>query len=80
MKIKENNKCDYCDNVDFVEHSLVCCDRLHSYWQNVIEWIKKEIGINIPSDLLVFKLFGILKGDVSRGNKKRIEKVFHDVL
>ena len=80
MKIKENNKCDFCGSVDFIEHALVTCERLNSFWHNVIEWIKREIDVCIPHDNIIFKLFGLEKGDIARCPKWRLEKANHVLI
>ena len=80
MKIKESNKCDFCENVDFIEHALVNCERLKDFWQNVIEWIKKELDVCIPHDNILFKLFGLVKGDVGKCAKWKVEKANHVLI
>ena len=50
------------------------------YWHNVIEWIKREIDVCIPHDNIIFKLFGMEKGDVGRCSKWRLEKANHVLI
>ena len=72
--IKTTNKCDFCQDVDFVDHFLISCERLRHYWQNVLIHIEKETKVVVPDDM-EHKLFGIIEEN-SKGNKasKNIEK------
>ena len=80
MKIKSNNKCDYCENVDFIEHALISCERLNSFWHNICEWIKKELKIDISQEKVMYKLFGILKADFKASSKWQIKQANHALL
>ena len=80
MKVKENNKCDHCNEVDFTEHALVSCERIKGFWENVIGWVEKEIDVKIPQDSIICLLFGLVKGDASNCARWRIEKVNHVLL
>ena len=59
--IKVSNKCDFCQEVDFLDHSLIECYRLRLYWQKVLNFIEKETKLLIP-DHPIHKLFGINEG------------------
>ena len=80
MKVKENNKCDHCNEVDFTEHALVSCERIKGFWENVIGWVEKEIDVKIPQDSIICLLFGLVKSDASNCARWRIEKVNHVLL
>ena len=56
------------------------CERLKDFWQNVIEWIKKELDVCIPHDNILFKLFGLVKGDVGKCAKWKVEKANHVLI
>ena len=79
MKIKNSNKCDFCGSVDNIEHALVQCERLRSFWDSILQWIKKEFEITIPDTDLI-KLFGLVKEDVDGWEKSTMDRVNHTLL
>ena len=68
--IKNSNKCDFCQEVDFLDHTLVECVRLRQYWEKVLFFIEKETQIIVPNETK-YKLFGF--NEVGESNKK-VEK------
>ena len=79
MKIAENNKCDFCGEVDSMEHAFIRCMRLNTFWTEVTRWLKRELQVTLP-DNDKEKLFGLLKeeGTIEKGN--RIKKANHILL
>ena len=73
MKILDTNRCKYCGEVDFIEHFFVTCKRLTEYWDAVLEWINKEIGIKV-ANIISHKLFGITKEENKSHKIEKIEK------
>ena len=72
--IKNSNKCDFCQEVDFLEHFLINCVRLAPYWQQVLSYIEKETKVIVP-DFMEHKLFGITDENSNGKNiNKNIEK------
>ena len=71
MKLSATNTCDFCGEVDYTEHALVNCVRLKQFWEAVIKWIKKEVGIDV-ADKTEEKLFGIGKGDRKKTKAKNV--------
>ena len=55
--IKNSNKCDFCQEVDFLDHALIECERLDPYWEQVLSFIKKETNVVVPNQTK-YKLFG----------------------
>ena len=77
MKIKETNKCDYCQDTDFIEHFFYNCKKLQGFWEHVAKTIEGEIGININLSV-VNVLFGILLKDIegiTRNDLKYVNEV-----
>ena len=68
-KLSATNTCDFCGEVDYTEHALVNCVQLKQFWEAVIKWIKKEVGIDV-ADKTEEKLFGIDKGDKKKPKRK----------
>ena len=68
--IKTSNKCDFCLEVDYLDHSLVECMRLQEYWDQVIFHIENETGIQITNNT-INKLFGI---NYSLNDKRSVQK------
>ena len=64
MKIKNSNKCDYCREVDLLEHSFVTCIRLKPFWQYIESILEEVIGEEISIDP-VSGLVGFLPGSLS---------------
>ena len=56
--IKNTNKCDFCQEVDFIDHSLVNCIQLRQYWVLVLDYIQNETNISVPNTT-TNKLFGL---------------------
>ena len=79
MKIKNSNKCDFCGSVDTIDHALVQCERLESFWDFILQWINREFEITIPDTDLV-KLFGLVRGDVDGWEKATIDRINHTLL
>ena len=54
----ENNQCDYCKNIDTIEHHLFTCIASKNLWQSVLKWFK--INLKITYNLTLCEvLFGI---------------------
>ena len=78
MKIKNTNICDFCQEVDFIEHMFVTCIRLKSFWdiiRNIVEQIlEQEVRMICTTALL-----GILKGNVIC-KKEKLNEANHVIL
>ena len=70
MKLSDTNACEFCGEIDYVEHALVSCIRLRAFWEAVLKWTKREVGIEVKVKLQD-KLFGIEKGE----HKEKLKKV-----
>ena len=79
MKISPTDRCDYCGEIDYIDHAFVTCIKHVDYWSAVNNWIKKEIGIFIP-DRTTEKLFGIVKGEHKNYKGKKVEIANHILL
>lgn len=57
MKIKQSNKCSFCNEIDYLEHFFWKCTQLKSYWNRVEGIIYRITGLNITlTEVMV--LFG----------------------
>ena len=79
MKKEDNNKCDYCGEIDFIEHAFTDCQRIKVFWNQVLEWIKKELDIHIPVDAMK-QLFGIVRGEGFMYKGKSTNKANHILI
>jgi hypothetical protein len=61
-KVRDNNKCDQCNDIDTMEHMLVNCEESKVFWKRIFKWwaanmnIWFEVGtyeiiFGIPNDL-----------------------------
>ena len=57
-KIKDNNKCDYCDNIDTIEHLLFWCKRTQDFWQKTREWARNNLEASMQLTICEI-IFGI---------------------
>ena len=49
MGLKESEKCDFCQEKDFVEHAFIKCKRLHNLWEKV----NKDISIKLNKTIFL---------------------------
>lgn len=47
MKLKDTNKCNDCNNIDFIEHFFWSCPKLKTFWQTVTCSIARNTGTQI---------------------------------
>ena len=47
-KIKDNDKCNFCDQTDTIEHYFVECHRAKNIWTEVTEWIMEATQTKFP--------------------------------
>ena len=55
--IKMSNVCDYCENVDTVDHFFYYCEHVHLFWKYLKNWVHKSFKVVIG-----FKALDILLG------------------
>ena len=46
--IKDSEKCDYCDNVDTIEHHLHTCEESQKIWCHLQKWLLDNLGTSLP--------------------------------
>jgi hypothetical protein len=60
IKIKESNICNYCDNIDDIEHFILKCEKCDQFWTSFLSWWTRITGVqftkNLGNDLCI--LFG----------------------
>jgi hypothetical protein len=57
-KIKDRDKCDYCDEIDNIEHFFVTCEKSKAFWNTVLKWW--EIFAKTTFPLYVYEtIFGV---------------------
>ena len=47
MKVKEQNKCSYCNDVHFIEHFFFDCPIAYDFWKFIEQFILHSIDIRI---------------------------------
>jgi hypothetical protein len=57
-KIRNNDICDFCNEIDTIEHFFVKCKISHDFWQQVLKWWAINIGIWFDIDTYEI-VFGI---------------------
>ena len=78
MRMKQSNKCDFCQEVDFLEHFFYECQRLRIFWHDV-EYIMNTILNQYVRINNTIALLGITKNDTT-ANAKRINEANHLLL
>ena len=69
MKIKENDKCEICGEVDFIEHMFFKCRKLTGFWSKISLLIETMTNLKvILSETSV--LFGITKATIATSQEK----------
>ncbi len=61
IKIKENNKCAFCKDIDNLPHVFLKCDKVKQFWSHWFNWWQKISGFEIQLDNNVIEgciLFG----------------------
>jgi hypothetical protein len=59
-KIKMNDLCDPCTELDTIKHLLVECEHTYKFWQQIFKWLANNMKVwfQIDTDKI---LFGITK-------------------
>ena len=78
MKIKNTNICDYCHEVDFLEHMFVSCQRLKSFWDTIMIIVEYILDQPICMNSTI-ALFGLLKSSVTCKQEK-LNEANHIIL
>jgi DNA-directed RNA polymerase subunit L len=47
-KIKDNKICNFCDQIDTIEHYLYTCEDTYTLWQHIFKWWTNATGIGMP--------------------------------
>ena len=60
MKIKQSEMCEYCGDVDYVEHLFIHCPRLGGFWRTVENEIYNRINktIKLTDNTILFGILG----------------------
>jgi hypothetical protein len=57
-KVKDTDKCDFCEEIDTIEHFFVTCKRSKTFWEALLKWWEIFSKTTIP--LNIFEtIFGI---------------------
>ena len=57
-KIKDHNKCDYCNSIDTLEHHLFWCKRTQEFWQKTRDWARNNLDTSMQLTICEI-IFGI---------------------
>ena len=76
MKIKTNNLCDFCGEIDSIDHFFITCTVAKSVWDEADKLVSFKIGRNITLSNKN-KIFGILRDEFNWGKdaKKWINNI-----
>ena len=75
MKIKNNDKCEYCGTRDFIEHFFFHCNKLSGFWTLVAHNVHRLASVSIAIDEKT-ALFGILyENEILRLEKKTVDTI-----
>jgi hypothetical protein len=44
-KIRDNNNCDICNEIDTIEHMLIYCSETYKFWQRIFNWWADNINV-----------------------------------
>lgn len=47
IRVKENNTCISCSEVDTLEHFLFLCPRVQTFWNGITQWLAREANLHI---------------------------------
>lgn len=76
MKIKLSNKCEYCGNIDYLEHFFWSCIMLKSFWHNVCQTISAVVGkqIHLKENDVIFGY------DIKKQNSQENKNINYIIL
>ena len=78
MKIRETNKCVFCNETDFLEHFFFLCQSLIAFWKRVEHIIHEVLNIKVTITAPI-ALFGLTK-DNTRVSVECIQRANHILL
>lgn len=58
IRIKQDDTCAFCDEVDSIQHFLLECDNAKLFWMQVCEWLEQNPGLVVQISQEEF-LFGV---------------------
>ena len=64
-KIKESPICDYCTEIDTIEHHFFFCRKSSDIWDKLQNWLKHNLSINFPLTVCEV-IFGIPNSNDSK--------------
>ena len=50
IRVKDTNICNYCDNVDDLQHFFLYCHNVHKFWVSLYKWWNRTSGIIINNE------------------------------
>ena len=76
MKIKTSDKCEFCDEVDFIEHFFFHCSKIRMLWKEIEKHILFRFNLRIKIDA-THVLFGVMKlsEKISKNNLYKINTI-----
>jgi hypothetical protein len=40
IKIKDSPPCDYCNETDTIQHYILYCDKVNTFWKYILNWLR----------------------------------------
>ena len=44
-RIRTNNRCEYCDEIDTIEHMLIHCKEAYTFWERIFNWWATNMNV-----------------------------------
>lgn len=58
IRIRQDDKCSYCQNQDSIQHFLFLCPPTRAFWKTVCSWLETQVEIQMDMSTRAF-LFGV---------------------
>lgn len=75
IKIRDNNHCELCDEIDYIEHFFWQCKKLKPFWNNVESTILRKTGIQVK-----LSETAVLLGYETHKLKLEVNKIINHIL
>ena len=78
-KIKDTKQCDFCQEIDTIEHMFSLCSKLRGFWDYVSSWIYCETHtkIKLSTENIIL---GLLASDFPNVKKTHLHMINHIIL
>ena len=74
-KDKTQNTCDYCQEIDTIEHFLVNCDNTYNFWRQIFNWWAASLKVWFQVDM-----YKLLFGEPNKRNEPIVNQINFIIL